>query len=194
MPVSSRKSFLKTAAATGLVVAGCGDDDKPAPPGATAREAADAEIVNFALTLEFLELELYRKAAASGHFKGSELKLIETFAEHEQQHVDALTAAVGKLGGRPVRRPVGRFPLGSRIQILKTAQRLENLGAAAYLGQARRIRDKDVLAAAVAIHSVEARHAATLNTMLDKDVTPTGAFAEPATMAQVLEVVGLFTR
>lgn len=183
---------MSAGAAAGLFVAACGGGDEP-PPATSAGEAGDIEIVNFALTLEFLELELYRKAAASGHFKGSELALIESFGEHEQQHVDALTAAVGKLGGRPIRRPVGRFPLGSRVQILKAAQRLENLGAAAYLGQARRIRDKDVLAAAVAIHSVEARHAATLNTLLGKDVTPTGAFAEPATMADVLEVARLFS-
>lgn len=191
----TRKSFLTVAAAgMGLAAAGCGDDDGPTPRDPDADAASDIEIVNLALTLEFLELELYRKAAASGRFKGSELELIETFGEHEQQHVDALTAAIGKLGGRPTRRPAGRFDLGSRTTILKTAQRLENLGAAAYLGQARRIRDKDVLAAAIAIHSVEARHAAALNTLLDKDVTPTGAFARPATMDAVRGVIGLFTR
>jgi rubrerythrin len=194
---SSRKRFLSMMGASGaaglsiLATACGGDDDKAAAPSGSD-EARDIAIVNFALTLEFLELELYGKAVDSGHFKGKELELIKTIREHEQQHVDALTAAVGKLGGRPVQRPKGKFPLRSRVTTLKAAQRLENLGAAAYLGQAPRIRDKGVLEAAIAIHSVEARHAAALNTLLGKDVTPTGAFARPASMREVLPVVQLF--
>ena len=181
------------AAALAVVASGCGDDDERPPPSDVADRASDIAIVNYALTLEFLELELYGKAIDSDFFNGRELDLLMAFREHEQQHVDALTAAVGKLGGRPVQRPKGKFPLRSRVTILRTAQRLENLGAAAYLGQARRIRDAGVLEAAIAIHSVEARHAATLNTLLDKDVTPTGAFARPASMRQVQAVIRLFT-
>jgi rubrerythrin len=194
----SRKRFLSMMGASGaaglsILTAACGDDDKPDTRGGSSDEAADIAIVNYALTLEFLELELYRKAIESGFLKGSELELFKTIGEHEQQHVDALTAAVGKLGGRPAQRPRARFRLSGRTAILKTAQRVENLGAAAYLGQLVRIKDKDVLAAAVAIHSVEARHAAALNTLLDKDVTPTGAFAKPASMREVLPVADLFT-
>lgn len=195
----SRKRFLSMmggsgAAALSILAAACGDDDdKPATDGGASDTAADVAIVNYALTLEFLELELYRKAIDSGFLKGSELELFKTIADHEQQHVDALTAAIGKLGGRPAQRPKARFRLGGRTAILKTAQRVENLGAAAYLGQLVRIKDEDVLAAAVAIHSVEARHAAALNALLAKDVTPTGAFAKPASMRQVLPVAQLFT-
>ena len=47
--------------------------------------------------------------------------------------------------------------------MLETAAAVENLGAAAYLGQARRIQTKEILAAALSIHTVEARHAAALN-------------------------------
>lgn len=68
----------------------------------------------------------------------------------------------------------------------------ENLGAAAYLGQAGNIHSKEILAAALAIHTVEARHAATLNTLLKKSPTPDGAFAKPMPMAQVLAVVKPF--
>ena len=63
----------------------------------------------------------------------------------------------------------------------KLAATVENLGAAAYLGQAGNIQSKEILAAALAIHTVEARHAATLNTLLKLSPTPDGAFAKPMT-------------
>ena len=69
---------------------------------------------------------------------------------------------------------------------------VENLGAAAYLGQAGNIQSKEILAAALAIHTVEARHAATLNLVLKKSPTPDGAFAKPLSMAQVLTAVKPF--
>ena len=74
----------------------------------------------------------------------------------------------------------------------KLAATVENLGAAAYLGQAGNIQSKEILAAALAIHTIEARHAATLNTLVKKSPTPDGAFAKPMTMAQVLAAVKPF--
>jgi hypothetical protein len=49
-----------------------------------------------------------------------------------------------------------------------------------------------VLAAALSIHSIEARHAATLNLLTKQNPTPNGAFGKPMTMAQVLKVVKPF--
>ena len=66
----------------------------------------------------------------------------------------------------------------------KLAATVENLGAAAYLGQAANIQSTEILAAALAIHTVEARHAATLNTLLKLSPTPNGAFAAPKSMAR----------
>ena len=66
------------------------------------------------------------------------------------------------------------------MTVLTTAAEVENLGAAAYLGQAANIENPDILAAALAIHTVEARHAALLNTLIGEDPTPDGAFAVPA--------------
>ena len=80
--------------------------------------------------------------------------------------------------------------------ILRTAATVENLGAAAYLGQAGRIKSKEILAAALAIHTVEARHAAALNELVGRGFRganqlegslPSGAFAAPMSMAQVLK-------
>ena len=58
--------------------------------------------------------------------------------DNEQEHVDALTATVEKLGGKP-KRPedqLRRGDRGRRQMVLETAATVENLGAAAYLGQA----------------------------------------------------------
>ena len=72
------------------------------------------------------------------------------------------------------------------------AATVENLGAAAYLGQAPRIESPEVLSSALAIHSVEGRHAAALNTLLGKSITPDGAFAEAADVKTVLKSVEPF--
>ncbi len=76
--------------------------------------------------------------------------------------------------------------------MLELAGTVENLGAAAYLGQAANIKSPEVLAAALSIHSVEGRHAATLNTLLGESITPDGAFAVPANAKIVLKSVEPF--
>jgi rubrerythrin len=207
---SSRKRFLKMvggggAASLGILLAACGSDNKTkASTGAAAAAASDTTttaaagmdgdiaIVNYALTLEYLEAEFYKEAIKTGFFKGAQLSLIKEIGEHERQHVNALTAAVKQLGGTPATKPKTKFPLSDAKTIVKTAQAVENLGAAAYLGQAAKIKNKDILAAALSIHSVEARHAAALNTLVGKDITPDGAFAKPATMDEVLPVAKMF--
>jgi hypothetical protein len=88
--------------------------------------------------------------------------------------------------------PTGKFPVHSATQVAMLAATVENLGAAAYLGQAGAIKSKEVLAAALSIHSIEARHAATLNLLTKQSPTPDGAFGKPMTMAQVLKVVKPF--
>jgi Ferritin-like domain len=88
--------------------------------------------------------------------------------------------------------PTGKFPIKSAAQVTSLAATVENLGAAAYLGQAGNIKSKEILAAALAIHSIEARHAATLNLLLKKSPTPDGAFAKPASMSEVLAAVKPF--
>jgi hypothetical protein len=136
---------------------------------------------------------------ASGVIKDAKVGALATkFGETEQAHVDALTAAVKKLGGTPAAKPQTRFQHiidGGPTKILTTAAAVENLGAAAYLGQAGRIKSKEILAAALSIHSVEARHAAALNELVGagfKGSLPDGAFAKPMSMAQVLKQVQPF--
>ena len=209
-----RKKFLKMAgktmgagaAATGLAafIAACGGSSSssssaPAPAttsssstSTTSASSGDLAIVNYALTLEYLEDEFYSKVIASGLFSGSKyLTTLKTFGAEEHQHVLALEGVARSLG-TPAAKPTGKFPLTSSSAVVMLAATVENLGASAYLGQAGNIQSKEILASALAIHTVEARHAATLNTVLKLSPTPEGAFAKPMTMQQVLAVVKPF--
>src|SRR4051794_29591416 len=212
---SSRKRFLAAIGGTGAaaafaaVLAACGSDSNKSSTSAsttsTQQAAAgatsptdmfgkgDLGIVGYALTLEYLEADFYKQAAASGKLTGKVLDVAKQFGDEEMQHVQALEAALKKAGGKLPAKPKGKFPLKDQKSILKLAADVENLGAAAYLGQAGRIQDKDILAAALAIHAVEGRHAAVLNEVTGQNVSPDGAFAVPADAASVLAQVKPFT-
>ncbi len=200
-----RKRFLKMAGSAGaasfgaFMLAACGSSSstKSAATASTASTTSasatgDIAILNYALTLEYLESEFYSKVVAAKLFSGKVGELLETFGSQEDSHVTALKAAVMKLGGTPVKNPNGKFPITSATQVAELAYTVENLGAAAYLGQAAKIQSPEVLASALAIHSVEARHAATLGTLVKKSITPQGAFATPADMSTVLAAVKPF--
>jgi rubrerythrin len=202
----SRQRFLKmmggagAAGAFATLLAACGSDNKKdmtsssssTAMGGGGPNAGDIKIVNYALTLEYVEADFYKKVIASKLFKGSQQDLLKAIGEHEQEHVQALTAAVKKLGGTPAPKPKTKFPLKDAKSVATLAATVENLGAAAYLGQAGNIKSKEILASALSIHSVEARHAAALNTLIGRSPTPTGSFAVPASMAQVLPKVKPF--
>jgi hypothetical protein len=160
------------------------------PPSSFGK--GDVGILNYALTLEYLETAFYADVVKSGLFKGAELDTIRKFGSEEAQHVAALTAAVKQLGGKPAPKPKTEFPLKSANSVLALAGTVENLGAAAYLGQAPNIKSPEVLASALAIHSVEGRHASALNTLLGEPITPDGAFAKPAGVSTVLKSVEPF--
>jgi hypothetical protein len=154
-------------------------------------DPSDLAIVNYALTLEYLESQFYAKVAKSGLFHGKTLSVLKSFGAEEQEHVVALHKVASGLG-TPATEPMGKFPLHNASQVASLAGSVENLGAAAYLGQAGNIKSKEILAAALSIHTIEARHAATLNVLLKLSPTPQGAFAKPMSMAQVLAVVKPF--
>ena len=198
----ARKRFLKmaggsavaTALATAIAACGSSASSSSGTATGTAGSAAtgDLEIVNYALTLEYLEAQFYADAIRSGLFSGSPLlPTLERFGAEESQHVAALKKVVAHLG-TAAKKPVGTFPMTSAGDVTKLAATFENLGAAAYLGEINNIKSKEILATALAIHSVEARHAATLNLTLKLNPTPNGAFAKPESMPQVLAVLKPF--
>jgi hypothetical protein len=100
-----------------------------------------------------------------------------------------LTQTIRDLGGSPVAKAGAyAFPsFGSGDEVVEYFQVVEELGAAAYLGQAPRLVNPDLITAAVSIHNVEAQHAAVLSDLIG--VSPAPAFAEPKTMEEVLMVV-----
>ncbi len=201
-----RKRFLKMAGSAGaasfgvFALAACGSTNKTAttaaaPAGASTASSGtsnDVAILNYALTLEYLETQFYGRVVSAGLFSGAVGTLIKDFGRQEATHVEALKGAVEKLGGTPAANPNGRFPITSATQVAELAYKVENLGAAAYLGQAPHIQSPEVLATALAIHTVEARHAATIGTLVKKSITPDGAFAVPAEMSTVLAAVKPF--
>jgi hypothetical protein len=208
---SDRKRFLKMAGSAGaasfgaFVLAACGSSKKSTTAStaaasatttgstsASSGNAGDVSILNYALTLEYLETEFYAKVIAAGLFSGAVGSLLKEFGAQEQSHVTALKAAVTQLGGTPAAQPEGKFPITTAAKVAELAYTVENLGASAYLGQAANIQSPQVLASALAIHTVEARHAATLGTLVKKSVTPDGAFAKPADMSTVLAAVKPF--
>ncbi len=205
MDVTRRKFLAVGGSSTAMAafLAACGDDSSTMTDttsmgsGGGAGETAefgkgDIGILNYALTLEYLETAFYADVVKSGLFKGADLETIRKFGREEAEHVQALTAAVKQLGGKPAPEPEAEFPLKSAKAVLELAATVENLGAAAYLGQAANIQSPEVLASALAIHSVEGRHAAVLNTLLGESITPDGAFAKPADVKTVLQSVEPF--
>lgn len=184
----SSSSSSSTAASSSATTA---SSSSAASSSAGGSGSGDLAIVNYALTLEYLEAQFYDKVVASGLFSGANLSVIKMFRGEEHDHVTALHKVAMSLG-TPAPKPKGKFPLKNAASVTKLAAAVENLGAAAYLGQAGNIKSKEILAAALAIHSVEARHAATLNLVLKKSPTPDGAFAKPMSMAEVLKVVKPF--
>jgi hypothetical protein len=200
-----RKRFLKAVGGLGaasfgtFVLAACGSS-KSSTTATTAAVATGAQvasgstttdiaILNYALTLEYLESQFYQKVIAAKLFSGKVGALLTNFGGQEDEHVLALHGAVAKMGGTPAAKPEAKFPISNAEQVAQLAYSVENLGAAAYLGQAGNIQSPEVLATALSIHSVEARHASTLGTLVKKPVTANGAFAIPDDMSTVLAAV-----
>ena len=203
---SSRKRFLKmmggagAASAFAIFLAACGEDEEKKSSGSGTKtekmgNAQDLEIVQYALTLEYIETDFYNAVIDAGVIKDKKIGEAATMIrDNEQEHVDALAAVVKQLGGTP-KKPKTTFTSvieGGPETVLQTAAEVENLGAAAYLGQAGRIKSKEILASALAIHTVEGRHAALLNSLVGKSIVPDGAFAKPASMEEVLPKVKPF--
>jgi len=151
----------------------------------------DIDILNFALTLEYLESTFYaeakRRAGASGELKS----LIELLAKDEQEHVEALAGTIKKLGGKPVVKPKFDFPYSDTAGFLKLAQTFEDTGVSAYNGAAPAIKSKEVLTAAGSIVQVEARHAAAIRLQNKEEPAPAG-FDEPLDEKQVRKAVEPF--
>jgi len=156
--------------------------------------AGDIDIVNYALTLEYLESTFYTEGlkAVKG-LSADDTKLAKKIRDDEDAHVEALIATVKKLGGTPAAKPTFDFggAFGSAEAFLKTANVLEDTGVSAYNGAATSIESGEVLGAAGSIVQVEARHASLIRLTRGKPPAPL-AFDKASEMAAVLKAVKPF--
>jgi hypothetical protein len=185
---STRASFLKKAGVGVGAVAGSSAffGAMPALAGAAVSKG-DVAILNFALTLEYLEAAFYNEAVAKGKFSGDVGKFAKIVAAHENQHVAFLKAALGKAA---VKKPGFDFKgtTTNEAKFKATAQVLEDTGVYAYLGQVGNIKSKKILAAAGSILPVEARHAGWIRDINGVSGAPT-AFQGAKSKAAILAAV-----
>lgn len=190
-----RRNFLKWAGIVGvgssLAVAGFSRGSASAQA-----EDSDLEILNYALTLEYLEADFYNQGVEQGVVSGRELALVKPIRDHEDAHVAALTSTINDLGGTPVKSPKFKYPEGTfndKKTFLETASTFEELGVAAYHGQVTKIKDPALLGAAAAIAGVESRHAAILADLTGGEPFP-APVEDTKTMEQVLEAATPFIK
>jgi rubrerythrin len=123
------------------------------------------DVLNFALTLEYLEDEFYRTGlATAGLIPGEDLPIFQQISKHETAHVALLESV---LGANAVAKPTFDFTAGGTFNTFNDyptfqalSQGFEDTGVRAYKGQATALMaDNTILTTALRIHSVEARHA-----------------------------------
>jgi rubrerythrin len=203
-----RRGFLRWAGILGagsLVAVACGDQgsSSSAPSNAPTTGSATAEanpfgqgdvgILNYALTLEYLEADFYARGVAA-NILGDDAKFIAPIAQHEAAHVEALLSTLQKLGATPAKKPTFKYPDGTftdKAMFLATAQTFEETGVKAYHGQVPVVQDKSILAAAASIAGVESRHAAVIADILGKKQVP-APFESHATIAATVTAVKPF--
>jgi len=175
-PVSARgmtrEAFLLSAALAAGAAAG------PRVGVALAQGGGDADVLNFALTLELLQARFYEEGLQRVEGLRSEYRLVAVeIRDHESEHVRILSRLIEGLGASPVTEPQLDFgdAFKSEERFLEVAQQLEDTGVAAYNGSIPRLSDRQTLATAAAVSDVEARHAATIRLLRDKPISP-GAF------------------
>lgn len=179
----SRAAFLRRAAIGGTTLLGA----LAVVPSSGAQSAKDVDILNYALTLEYVQASFYTEAERIRALRGKAREAAEVVGAVERAHVQALRTA---LGSAAVGRPTFNFRgvTEDQTQFLKTAVAFEDLAVAAYKAQAPRIDSKEILAVAVSIHSVEARHAAWMRRLFGI-VPAAAAFDEAISRPEATRIV-----
>ncbi len=154
------------------------------------------QVLNFALTLEYLEAEFYvRGLATPGLIAALDVPAFITIRDHENEHVAFLRSTIIALGGTPVSKPIFDFTAGNGsgsgpfadvfknyATYLAVSQTFEDTGVRAYKGQAANlISSNEILRAALRIHSVEGRHASHIREIRrrNKLLVPAGVLLQP---------------
>jgi len=178
----TRATFLRRAVLGGAVLLGAG-----AAPAGAADGDRDEAILNFALTLEYIQEAFYGEAERLGVLNGGVAEQARVVGAHERAHVKAFREV---LGARAVKR--SRFDFRGATEnadrFRRTAVAFEDLAVAAYKSQAPLIERRAYLVPALAIHTVEARHAAWIRRLAGFTPAP-DAFDEPRSKESTLKVV-----
>ncbi len=192
--VANRRAFFRTAAVKLGALASAPLVLASASQQAFGQELPKqiTDVLIFALTLEHIEDAFYRSGLdAKGLIPEKYVGIFNQIGKHEAAHVAFLSAA---LGAKAIKRPKLDLTAGGKYAdalsnfdtYLALSQTFEDLGVAAYKGQAANLIENDgILTAALQIHSVEARHAAIVRKIGGK-ASWDGAFDEPKTMDEVL--------
>jgi rubrerythrin len=153
-------------------------------------KANDVKILNYALTLEFLEAEFYKLAVANQAFGSNPdlQRFAEVVAKHEAEHVSFLRKA---LGTKAIKKPTFDFgdAVTDQAKFAATSQVLEDTGVSAYLGQVKHISQAAILSAAGTIATVEARHASWIRFINSATPAPS-TFDKPKSEKAILKAVG----
>ena len=217
--LSSRRSFLSGSAKLlggGVLALGLGaapafakgnEDHDDKKHGKNGNGVSDVDILNYALVLERLEYEFYRRyldrysenqiegaAIFDGFGNKVRSKIYENLVRirnHEQTHVKTLVAVIKSLGGEPVGDSEYDFGVNSVKEFVATAQALEDTGVMAYDGAIAYIDKAGLQTASATIATVEARHASYLR-LLNGEVPFPAPFDKPKSPQQVCELVDPF--
>ena len=159
-------------------------------------DGGDVDILNFALTLEYLEAAYYTQGLKRvGGLPGDAKALATEIRDNENEHVSALMQTIKDLGGTPVKAPGVDFgdAFASPESFLELAQTFEDTGVSAYNGAAPMIMSPEVLGAAGSIVQVEARHAAAIRSLNGQPISDSG-FDKPLEQQAVLDAVQPFVK
>jgi rubrerythrin len=179
----TRAGLLRKALVGGAALLGAG----AIPATAAAQADSDVHILNYALTLELIQDSFYSEVERLGAIKGPLAEQARIVAAHERAHVRAFQKVLGDKAVKRARFDFrGATENASRFR--QTAVAFEDLAVAAYKGAAPLIKGKAYLVPALAIHTVEARHAAWIR-RLANIIPSADAFDEPQSEASVLRVV-----
>lgn len=212
---ATRGAFLRKAGIGGVALVGggavFGGLVRPAWAGDPGDNVSDVDVLNYALTLEYLEATFYTQALGGSGTTGvpasrarfsrgavSSAKQLKGFGgrvqrsvypnltairNHEVQHVQFLRAGLGSAAVGPA-----TFDFSSALKsigsFLATARLLENTGVMAYDGAIRYIDKGDYLQAGATIATVEARHASYLN-LLNGGIPFPAAFDTPKKPSEI---------
>ena len=191
---TTRDLFLKRAAIFGGGVVAATSLGMALPGTAGASKKGDIAILNFALTLEYLESTFYAIAVDKGTFSPRVERLARVIRNHEIAHVKALTSTIPSLGGKAVKKPKFNFPpalFANETTFLQTAMALEDTGVGAYNGAGPALTLKPVKEAAASIVAVEAMHASWVRGVAGTAPAP-ASFDDLLTTQQVLAAAGPF--